>query len=571
LEPTFGKDGIMTQSERDDLVSTVTSRRLNRRRLAGGAAGVGAAAMAAKVGLAPQAAKAQDDDANTLKLTLGASTNVDLNPIGIRTLGAFYLQSCIYDGLVMSSPDWNSVEPGLSETYDVSEDGLVYTFHLRQGVKWHDGEDFTADDVVFTYHTMLNQAIGSYMASTMFIVDGAEAYFNGEAETITGIEAVDDHTVTFTLSEPNAPFTFSILTQHSIIPEHVWADVPAEELVKPGTWETGQIGTGPFKFVQYQPDQFLELTRNDEAWRGAPLLDRILFVHVGTTPEATAAALENGDVDYAGALPAAEYERMSELESLTMYSKPVYNVRFLSVNVAKPFLSDKRVRQAFAHAIDRAGIVEAIISYGGVATDNLTPSETWRNPDVATYPFDPEAAQALLAEAGWDAAQEVVVSLYYLDQAHADSIATVQQQLTDIGVNATVLQLDASAVQDYYYGNAEFDVMLGGFGVSPDFDEYSRIFMTDALWPAGQNAMKYSNARVDELFIEGRTTVDEAARKTAYDEVQVILADELPWIPFYNLSLVAGMNKRVQNADAIVNVWNRPYNWNIEKVSISEG
>jgi peptide/nickel transport system substrate-binding protein len=561
----------MSQSTRDRLVSSAASHRLNRRTLAQGTAAVGAAAMSAKLGLVPQSARAQDDDANTLRLTLGASTNVDLNPIGIRTLGAFYLQSCIYDGLVMSSPDWNTVEPGLAESHDISEDGLVYTFNLRQGVKWHDGEDFTADDVVFTYHTMLKKDIGSYMASTMFVVDGAEAYFNGEAETISGIEAVDDHTVTFTLHEPNAPFTFSILTQHSIIPEHVWSSVPVEEMVKPGTWETGQIGTGPFKFVQYQPDQFLELTRNDDGWRGAPLLDRILFVHVGTTPEATAAALENGDVDYAGALPASEYERMSGLESLTMYSKPVYNVRFLSVNVAKDFLSDKRVRQAFAHAIDRAGIVEGIISYGGSYTDNLTPSATWANPDVPKYEFDPEKAKALLAEAGWDANQEVVVSLYYQDQAHADSIATVQQMLTDVGVKATVLQLDASAVQDYYYTNAEFDVMLGGFGVSPDFDEYSRIFMTDALWPAGQNAMKYSNQRVDELFIEGRTTVDEAARKTAYDEVQVILADELPWIPFYNLNLVAGMNKRVQNGEAIVNVWNRPYNWNIEKVSISEG
>jgi peptide/nickel transport system substrate-binding protein len=548
----------------------VTSQRLNRRTLAQGTAAVGAAAMSAKLGLSPQAARAQDDDSNTLKLPLAASTNVDLNPIGIRTLGAFYLQSCIYDGLVMSSPSWDEVEPGLAETWDVSEDGLVYTFNLRQGVKWHDGEDFTADDVVFTYHTMLKKDIGSYMASTMFIVDGAEAYFNGEAETISGIEAVDDHTVTFTLTGPNAPFAFSILTQHSIIPEHVWKDVTVEDMVKPGTWETGQIGTGPFKFVQYQPDQFLELTRNDEAWRGAPLLDRILFVHVGTTPEATAAALENGDIDFAGGIPAAEYERMSGIESLTMYSKPVYNIRFLSVNVSKDFLSDKRVRQAIAHAIDRAGIVDAIISYGGSYTDNLTPSTTWANPDVPKYEYDPEKAKALLEEAGWDANQEVVVSLYYQDQAHADSIATVQQ-LTEVGIKATVLQLDGSAVQDYYYNNAEFEVMLGGFGVSPDFDEYSRIFMTEAVWPAGQNAMKYSNPRVDELFIEGRSTVDEAARKTAYDEVQVILADELPWIPFYNLNLVAGMNKRVQNGEAIVNVWNRPYNWNIEKVSISEG
>jgi len=384
------------------------------------------------------------------------------------------------------------------------------------------------------------------------------------------LQAPDDNTIVFTLSEPNASFAFSILTQHSIIPEHVWKDVPAEEMTKPATWEKGQIGTGPFKFVEYQPDKFLKLEPNPDAWRGAPLLDGILFVMVGTTPEAQAAALEKGDLDYAQ-VPASEYDRLSTSTSLTMFSKPVYNIRFLSVNVSKPYLSDARVRQAIAYAIDRAGIVDAIISYGGEQTDNLTPSAKWRNENVTKYPFDAEKAKSLLEEAGWDASQKLVVSLYYQDQAHADAIATVQQQLTDVGINAEVLQLDSSAVQDYYYNNAEFDVMLAGFGVSPDMDEFSRCFMSDSFWPAGQNAMKYVNPKVDELFLAGRQTVDEAARKTAYDEVQVILSDDLPWIPFYNLKLVAGMNKRIQNGDAIANVWNRPYQWNIEKVSTSDG
>ncbi len=137
--------------------------------------------------------------------------------------------------------------------------------------------------------------------------------------------------------------------------------------------------------------------------------------------------------------------------------------------------------------------VEGILTYGGEPTDNLTPSTKWRNENVTKYPFDPEKAKSLLAEAAWDASQKLVVSLYYQDQAHADSIATVQQQLTDVGINAEVLQLDRSAVQTYYYDDAEFDVMLAGFGVSPDMDEFSRCFMSDAFWPAGQNAMKYVN------------------------------------------------------------------------------
>ena len=317
-----------------NLTAKVAQARLTRRQLAGGAAGLGAAAAIATVpSFGARQALAQASG-GTLKLPLGASANVNLNPIGIGTLGAFYLQSCIYDGLVLSSPSWDDIEPGLAETWDTSEDGLTYTFHLRQGVKWHDGEPFTSADVIYTYQTILTKAIGSYMASTLFSVTGAEDFFNGTATDVSGLQAPDDNTVVFTLSEPNASFLFSILTQHSIIPAHVWKDMPVDEMTKPASWEKGQIGTGPFKFVEYQPDQFLKLDPNPDAWRGAPLLDGILFVMVGTTPDAYAAALEKGDLDYAGALPATEYERLSSIDTLTMYSKPVYNIRFLSVNVS---------------------------------------------------------------------------------------------------------------------------------------------------------------------------------------------------------------------------------------------
>lgn len=554
--------------ERD--LGTAFEARVSRRGLLVGGAAAGAAMAVTAGPRAFQRAAAQGTTGGTLKLPLSAATNVDLNPIGVRTLGAFYLQSCIYDGLVVSSASWDEVEPALAETWDISEDGLTYTFNLRKGVTWHDGEPFTSADVAFTYKTILTKAVGSYFANSLTTIAGAQAYLDGTADAIEGIKAVDESTIQFVLTEPNAPFAFSILTQHSIVPEHVWKDVTPEDLAKPGTWEKGQIGTGPFKFVQYQPDQFLELERYDDAWRGAPLLDKILFVVVGTTPEATAAALENGDLDYA-TVPSTEFERLSGVSSLTMGSKPVYNIRAFGVNVAKPYLADKRVRQAIAHAIDRAGISETILVNMSEPTDSLSPSAKWRNPNVAAYPYDPEKAKSLLAEANWDAGQEIAVSLYYQDQPHKDAIAIVQQELGEVGIKANVVQLDGSAVQAYYYEDAEFDLMLLGYGVSPDMDEFSDIFSSKATWPSGQNAMKYSNPDVDDLFQQGRVTTDEAERKTIYDQVQVILADELPWIPFYNLKLVAGFNTRVQNGDAIFNVWNRPYNWSIEKVSVSDG
>jgi peptide/nickel transport system substrate-binding protein len=267
----------------------LTEKRINRRQFGAGALGLAAAI--ASGGFAG-AALAQDTSGKTLKLLLSEATNVDLNPIGVRTIGANYLQSCIYDGLVVSSPSWDEVEPALAETWDISEDGLTYTFHLRQGVAWHDGTPFTSADVLFTYKTLLTKAVGSIYATKLLAIAGAQEFFDGTATDLTGVTAPDDNTVVFTLNEPFAPFVFSVLSNHSIIPEHVWSSKTAEDLTKPGTWETGQIGTGPFKFGSYEPDKFLEVTRHDTGWRGAPLLDRVLFVVVGSTPEAWAAALE---------------------------------------------------------------------------------------------------------------------------------------------------------------------------------------------------------------------------------------------------------------------------------------
>jgi peptide/nickel transport system substrate-binding protein len=548
----------------------ILDARFSRRTLAKGAAGLGLAAPLALRGVGEAGAQdATPTPGGELRLTLAASANVNLNVIGVTTIGAFHVSSVMYNGLVTSSADWETVEPALAETWDLSEDGLTYTFHLRQGVTWHDGQPFTAADVEFTYKTILNPTIGSYMAGNLKTIAGSQDFIDGKTPDVAGIKIVDDNTITFTLDAPNAPFISAVLTQHSIIPKHVWESVPAEEMAKPGTWEKGQIGTGPFKFSAYEPDRFLEFVRYDEGWRGAPLLDKILFVHVGTTPEATAAALEAGDIDFAQ-VPANELERLSAVPTLAMGAKPVPNIRFLSCNVQKPYLSDKRVRQAITYAIDRVGICESIMTNMAVPTNALTPYDRWVNPNLPSYDYNVDTAKSLLAEAGWDANQEIELAVYYQDQQHKDAIAFCQQQLGEAGIKANVVQLDGSAVQSYYYEDKTFDVMLGGYGVAPDFDEFSDIFYSKSTWPAGQNAMMYSNPRVDELFDAGRVTSDDAERKTIYDELQAILADELPWIPFYRLQLVAGFNTRVQNGDPIFFIWNRPYNWSIEKVWIKQ-
>ena len=546
-------------------------------RPAASASAAGSASAAPAASSAPSAsastaasasAAASGTAGGTLRMALGQ--NVDLNPIGVRTVGAFYLQSAIYDGLVISSANWDTIEPALAEKWDISSDNLTYTFALRKGVKWHDGQAFTAKDVEFTYKLFLNKAVGSYFSKNLLTIKGAQDFYDGKSQTVEGLKVVDDNTFAITLLKPNAAFAFSTLTQHSIVPMHVWKDVSADDLTKPATWEKNQVGTGPFKFSSYQVDKFLELVRYDAAWRGKPLLDKILFVRVGTTPEAIAAALEKGDIDYAQ-VPTTEIDRMGKLANLVIKPKSVYNIRAFGVNVDKPAFKDKRVRQALAYGIDRVGLSDSILAGVSTVANSFSPSAKWNNPNLPKYDYSIDKAKALLKDAGWDPNLEFDLALYYNDQGHKDYIAATQQQLAKIGMKAKVVQLDGSAVQTYYYTDRKFDVMLLGYGISPDMDEYSGIFTSTAKWPAGQNAMLYANPRVDTLFQQGSATTDDTQRKKIYDEVQTILMDELPWIPCYFLKIAGGFNKRVQNGDAINNVWNRPYNWSIEKVSVSDG
>jgi peptide/nickel transport system substrate-binding protein len=478
--------------------------------------------------------------------------------------------SLVYNGLVNLTADWNDVEPALAEKWNISPDGLTYTFFLRQNVKWHDGKPFTAADVEFTYKTILTKALGSIYAKNVNMIKGAQNFYDGKTTALEGLKVVNEYQVEITLERPTAPFLLNTLTETCIIPKHVWSEVPAETLAKPATWEKNQIGTGPFKWSKFENDKFVELVRYDDYFRGKPNIEKVLMVKVGTTPEATAVALEKGELDYT-TVPATEIDRMNKLGHLTIYTKPVYNLRFLSINVNKPYFKDKRVRQAVAYGVDRVGLCEAVLLKVCEPWNSISVTKVWYNTELPKYPYDPAKAQALLKEAGWDANREIELSLYYNDQLSKDYIAAVQQQLAKIGMKAKVVQLDGPGVTPYYYQDKKFDIMYAGFGVAPDMDVFRGTFHSEATYPSGQNAMLYSNPRIDELFTKGQTAQTQAERKKIYDEVQTILADELPWVPLHLLRIVAGFNKRVQNGEAIANVWNRPYNWQIEKTWLSDG
>ena len=300
----------------------------------------------------------------------------------------------------------DGLEPRLATGYEVSDDGLVYTVSLREGVLWHDGEAFTADDVIYSIHLRnspdLRPVNGLRQGTT---IDGIQAYRDGEAESISGIEATDDLTVQFTLASPDASFARLFLAAEmlEILPEHVVSQLDEEEVLN-GTaeyWFTNPIGTGPYKFVQYEPDQFIEYERFDDYWDGAPAPDR-LFMEISTA-EVAIVKLQRGELHLVNPIVATEVARLQEdssLEVLIAENSAQWYGMEMNYFTNDGLWQNPLAKQAFLYSIDRQGYVDSILQGQGVVRHSFFDGTIYACPTMVEYNYDPDRAAELWAEIG---------------------------------------------------------------------------------------------------------------------------------------------------------------------------
>ena len=520
-------------------------------------------------------------DESGSSIIIGQSSEVaNLNPMIQPRTPDSNVQCLIFDYLVIPDENLNYVGD-LAESWDISDDGTVYTFHLQEGVKWHDGEDFNADDVVFTLTALASpEYTGGNEGRVMSIV-GASEYQAGTADSVEGIKKIDDYTVEITLASPNAAFLSNMYV--AILPEHILGEE------SPADWgnddfNRAPIGTGKYKFVEWEAGQYISLERNDEYFGTMPSIENVVVQFGADTT--LVAALLNGEIDVLYNLPATEIENVEAVDGVGVYNYEMMSVYYIGLNQLDPDLSDLRVRQALAYALDKQTIVDTVYGETATVANDIFPDNHWsHNPDVTVYEYNPEKAMALLEEAGYTMNDSTgyyekdgeTLHLTYDMSTSTDGrqvAALIQQYWKAIGVEMEVIEQDFAtlAYSKLLPNNAteettaeSFQCYTLGFGVEADPEEYN-AYLSTSTGAGSWNFIHYSNPQVDELFQQQLLETDPNARADCFHQIAQIISDDVPWIPLYNKATSAGLSDRVQNFTADF----RGINFQIEKWTLAE-
>ncbi|MFH1761749.1 MAG: peptide-binding protein, partial [bacterium] len=479
-----------------------------------GCAPAGKNAAPAKIDL-PLASQA--DPEGVLILSLGGEPSV-INPILSLDTASSAIEGLIFNGLIRINSSLE-VEPELALSWKVSEDGRIWTFYLRKDVYWHDGRPFTAQDVKFTFDSILNPKINSVRRSD-YIIDGDPIIF----------KVIDKYTFQAILPKPFAPFLTHM--GMGIVPKHILSG----QDINISSFNRNPIGTGPFMFGEWHTGDYVKVKRNNKYFKGRP---KLLEIVLKIIPDGNSAllALEAGEVDEAG-IPAREYKRMQGISHLNVFTYDSMLYTYLGFNLENPLFSDKKVRQAMAYATDKEQLISLI--FKGLASPAYCPSApvSWAySDDVEKYIYNPEKAKELLFESGYKMENGQLVKdgdpfefTLLLNQGNKErekAAVILQQQYKKIGIKMNIRVMEWSALLKIINSPKdpkEFDAVLIGWSLGLDPDSYS--IWHSSQYPGGFNFIKYQNKKADKLLEKGRTTINKEKRKKIYAELfNIISAD----------------------------------------------
>ncbi|MBC7262747.1 MAG: peptide ABC transporter substrate-binding protein [Chloroflexi bacterium] len=462
------------------------------------------------------------------------------NPRYINPLLCYYntvdrdLVALIFGGLTTAN-ERGEIVPDLATDWQISDDNLVYTFHLRDGVRWHDGVPFTADDVLFTIHAIQDPDFQGLPALA-------------DLWRSVKVEAPDAHTVRFTLQEPFAPFLD--YTTIGILPAHLLADVPAK-LLPDSQFNAQPIGTGPFELAEISAEHAL-LEANTHYYDQRPLLDKIEFRFYPDYPSVVQ-AYQRGEVHGICRVLPEQLEEVRRDETLTLYTAPLSGYTLVFLNLDRPFFRDARVRQALLWATDRQGIVDRLLNGQGiVAHSPIMPSSWAYDPNILKYTYDPAKAEALLNEAGWldmdgDGVREkegIRLEFALLtndDPTRVRIIEELARQWGQVGVKAIPQTAGVAGVVRDFLVPRQFDALLYAWqSFPPDPDPYPQWHVSQ-IGEDGQNFSGYNNDAANLVMEEARVIADRSRRAELYKEFQRYFAEDVPslllYYPVYNYAI----------------------------------
>lgn len=502
---------------------------------------------------APAVGESKGDTVDTAGY-LVAALNADIQTADVQKTSKDYQTPMnIFDRLVdinVAEDGTTSIVPSLAESWDISADGLEYTFHLRQGVKFHNGNDFTAEDVAYTFHRLLTVEGG---INTEFIdqVKGANELLEGTADTLEGLEVVDDYTVKITLKEPYAAFLACISSPGVSIYDSEATEAAGDQF---GLDPAVTVGTGPFKFTSWTLNDQLVLTRYDDYWKGASALPGVVVKIIPDT-ETQTMMFENGELDVIDLdFVADAMDRFEATYPDQIVEGNRVGITYLTMNQNIEPFNNVQVRKAVQMAIDKQAILDALYGGRGQVEHGIFPHGLIGfNPDQEAIPYDPEAAKALLAEAGY--ADGFTMELA-ADSSSSDTttmaLEIIKEQLAEVGINAEIKNYDEATWLDTRKAGE-----LGSFLATwtADFNDPDNFIYTffGNEEKTRIRSLNYPDTAVMERVSAARGIVNDDERMAEYQALEEkIIHEDAAWAPMYSRKHLFAVSKRVQN---YVPVW----------------
>ena len=491
-----------------------------------------AVTMALSLWVAPIAAQ----PAGTLVVGLVAEP-VNLDPPQVTDLNSNRVGRRVVETLVTFPEESTQVVPGLAESWTISKDGLQYTFKLRRGITFHDGTPLNAEAVKFSIERQINPNHPAYKL-------GKYPFANFFFGNVKAVEVLSEERVAFLLNEPRASF-LSILTAGAA------SIVSPTAVMKWGPdYPTHPVGTGPFRFASWDRGQRVVLEKNPTYWKYPVKVERVIYRPI-VEDQARLTELLTGTLDVIVGVPADFVSQLEQNAKITLLKQVGAHVWYLGMNNQKKPFDDKRVRQALNYAVNKDAIVKDVLKGTGASSRGPVLPGTWgADPALKAYPYDPERAKKLLAEAGYP--NGFSTTLWVPEsgsgmQAPVAMSTVMQSNLKAVGVNVSLQTMEWGAYLAKLRTKEQELFALSWMAGTEDPDMVMYPLLHSSQWtPVGPNRALYKNARFDTLLQQARLTTDQAKRAQLYKEAQRILVDDAPWVFVDHEIQIAALSKRVQ-------------------------
>lgn len=448
----------------------------------------------------------------------------------------------VYSRLLWLNSEGKVSGGDLASDYSVSDDALTYKVTLRDGVKWHDGEPLTIEDVTWSLEATLTTSwAGTLFLAAFNTIEGAEEFAAGEADEISGM-SVSGNTITFKLKHPCSTFSY-VLGQWPILPKHILKNANPKDIYSYESYWAKPIGCGPYMFTEVVKNEYAIMEVYPDYHGKRPGIDKIYMALTGVQ---MANLVPNNEIDFFATQDPGVIEYMKDYPNYTMYEVPVNYVRYLMCNTVGKngtengtAVSNYKVRKALRHALDMELMIEELYPDMGSATySKMSNMESpYYNPDNEKFEYDPELAKQLLDEAGYDYDYEFTIGYYYNDQIAIDFVETMKYYWEQIGMKVEAVQFTGDLANMFYY-ERDYDVLYAGLGFTLPEQTFAQFLPTSIM----TNTLG-THPKWQELYDDMTVARNERERIEAAHALQDFEQTMLTHIPLYNLNIAYYVNE----------------------------